>query len=111
MKERILDDKIYYLLLDEVQNLGAFESVLNGYLRKENIDIYVTGSNSRFLSGDVLTEFEGRGDEIHVFPLSFSEFCSVYKGSQDEAYENYSMFGGLPFLVYMPTNEQKDKLP
>ena len=71
---KIVDDEMYYLLLDEVQLLGNFEAVLNGYMRKDNLDIYVTGSNSKFLSSDILTEFEGRGDEIHVLPLSFCEY-------------------------------------
>ena len=76
IKSRITDNGRYYLLLDEIQKLGAFETVLNGYLRKENLDVYVTGSNSKFLSSDILTEFEGRGDEIHVFPLTFSAFSA-----------------------------------
>ena len=109
IKQKIFDDENYYILLDEIQNLGSFESVLNGYLRKKNIDLYVTGSNSKFLSTDVLTEFEGRGDEIHVFPLSFSEFNSVYKGSKDEAYEEYCIYGGLPLLSLMESDEQKIK--
>lgn len=107
IRGKITDDGMYYLLLDEIQNLGSFESVLNGYLRKNNIDIYVTGSNSKFLSSDVLTEFEGRGDEIHVFPLSFSEFCPTFTGSTEQAYEAYSMFGGLPTLASMLTEEQR----
>ena len=109
IKGKILDDEIYYLLLDEVQNLGSFESVLNGYLRKRNIDLYVTGSNSKFLSSDIITEFEGRGDEIHVLPLTFSEYYSKFDGSKDEAYEQYSMFGGLPLVALMNSNEQKSK--
>ncbi len=109
IKTKILDDDIYYLLLDEVQNLGSFESVLNGYLRKRNIDLYVTGSNSKFLSSDIITEFEGRGDEIHILPLTFSEYYSKFDGSKDEAYEQYSMFGGLPLVALMNSNEQKSK--
>ena len=97
----------YYLLLDEVQKLNSFEAVLNGYLRYDNIDIYVTGSNSRFLSSDILTEFAGRGDEIHVMPLSFSEFYSCYDGSAEEAFDDYMVWGGLPALVGMVTEEQK----
>lgn len=104
---KIIDKEMYYLLLDEVQNLGAFESVLNGFLRKRNLDVYVTGSNSRFLSKDILTEFEGRGDEIHVLPLSFSEFFSVYDGSKEEAFDDYSVYGGLPAVALMVTEEQK----
>lgn len=109
IKKRVVDDGDYYLLLDEIQNLGSFESVLNGYLRKKSLDLYVTGSNSKFLSSDVLTEFEGRGDEIHVFPLSFSEFASAYKGSKEEAYEQYSFYGGLPLLMAIPGEEEKAK--
>lgn len=109
IKTKILDDDIHYLLLDEVQNLGSFESVLNGYLRKRNIDLYVTGSNSKFLSSDIITEFEGRGDEIHILPLTFSEYYSIFPGSKDEAYEQYSMFGGLPLVALMNSNEKKSK--
>lgn len=109
IKTKIIDNEKYYLLLDEVQNLGAFESVLNGYLRKENIDIYVTGSNSKFLSSDIITEFEGRGDEIHILPLSFSEFYTSFNGTKEEAYETYAMYGGLPLLLSMKTDEQKSK--
>lgn len=105
--EKIDNGQKYYLLLDEVQLLGSFEAVLNGYLRKENLDIYVTGSNSKFLSSDILTEFEGRGDEIHVLPLSFSEFYSAYDGSKDEAFDDYMVYGGLPAVALMKTDEQK----
>ena len=98
---------MYYLLLDEVQRLESFEAVLNGYLRKSNIDIYVTGSNSKFLSSDILTEFEGRGDEIHVFPLVFSEFFSAGDSSPEEAFDDYMTYGGLPAIVLMKTEEQK----
>ena len=97
----------YYLLLDEVQKLDSFESVLNGYLRKANLDIYVTGSNSKFLSSDIITEFAGRGDEIHVLPLSFSEFFSVYNGTKEEAFDDYTVYGGLPAVALMGTEEQK----
>lgn len=107
LNRKITDKEMYYLLLDEVQNLGAFESVLNGFLRKKNLDVYVTGSNSRFLSKDILTEFEGRGDEIYVLPLSFSEFFSVYDGSKEEAFDDYSVYGGLPAVALMATEEQK----
>lgn len=104
---KIEDDSVYYLLLDEVQLLGSFEAVLNGYLRKDNFDIYVTGSNSKFLSSDILTEFEGRGDEVHILPLSFSEFYSVYEGTKEEAFDDYMVYGGLPAIASMKTNEQK----
>ena len=103
----ISDEGMYYLLLDEVQKLGAFESVLNGFLRKNNVDVYVTGSNSKFLSKDILTEFEGRGDEVHMLPLSFSEYYSFKQGDKSEAYDDYSVYGGLPAVALMPTEEQK----
>lgn len=106
---RVTDKGMYYLLLDEVQKLGSFESVLNGYLRKSNMDVFVTGSNSRFLSSDIITEFEGRGDEIHVLPLSFSEFFSVYDGSKEEAFDDYMVYGGLPAVALMKTEEQKTR--
>ena len=98
---------MYYLLLDEVQKLGAFESVLNGFLRKDNVDVFVTGSNSKFLSKDILTEFEGRGDEVHILPLSFSEFYAFKQGDKSEAYDEYSVYGGLPAVALMNTEEQK----
>ena len=89
----------YYLLLDEVQLLDCFESVLNGYLRKDNMDVYVTGSNAKFLSKDIITEFAGRGDEIHMYPLSFAEFMSVYKGDKYEGLSEYMLYGGIPLVV------------
>lgn len=101
------DKDMYYILLDEVQLLGAFESVLNSFLSKENVDLYVTGSNSKFLSKDVLTEFEGRGDEIHILPLSFSEYYGFVGGSKEEAFDDYSIYGGLPQVALMETDEQK----
>ena len=107
INDKIVDDGMYYLLLDEVQNLGYFEAVLNGYLRKDNVDVYVTGSNSKFLSSDIITEFAGRGDEVHILPLSFSEFFSVYDGSKEEAFDDYMVYGGLPSVALMQTEEQK----
>lgn len=107
LSQQIKDDGMYYLLLDEVQKLGAFESVLNGFLRKKNMDVFVTGSNSKFLSRDILTEFEGRGDEVHVLPLSFAEFFSAYDGSKEEAFDDYVVYGGLPAVALMQTEEQK----
>ena len=104
---QIKGDEMHYLLLDEVQKLGAFESVLNGFLRNSNVDVYVTGSNSKFLSKDILTEFEGRGDEIHVLPLSFSEYYAFKQGEKGEAYDEYSVYGGLPAVALMTTEEQK----
>lgn len=104
---QIKGDGMYYLLLDEVQKLGAFESVLNGFLRRENLDVYVTGSNSKFLSKDILTEFRGRGDEVHVLPLSFSEYYTFKQVDKSEAYDEYSVYGGLPAVALMVTEEQK----
>lgn len=97
----------YYLLLDEVQRLEAFEYVLNGYLSKGNLDIYVTGSNSKFLSSDVITEFRGRGDEIHVMPLSFSEFYGYLKGDVSKRLFEYMTYGGLPRTVLAQSDKQK----
>lgn len=107
LESKITDKDMYYLLLDEVQLLDCFESVLNGYLREKNLDIYVTGSNSKFLSHDVLTEFAGRGDEIHILPLSFSEFFASYDGSLEYAFDDYMVYGGLPAVALMKTPEQK----
>ena len=104
---QISGEGMHYLLLDEVQKLGAFESVLNGFLRKNNIDVYVTGSNSKFLSKDILTEFEGRGDEVHILPLSFSEYYAFRQGEKSEVYDDYSVYGGLPAVALMSTEEQK----
>lgn len=89
----------YYLLLDEVQMLDCFETVLNGYLRKDNMDVYVTGSNAKFLSSDIITEFAGRGDEIHMYPLSFAEFMTVYQGDRYEGLAQYMLYGGIPMVV------------
>ena len=107
LQPQITSKGMYYILLDEVQKLGAFESVMNGFLRKSNLDVYVTGSNSKFLSKDILTEFEGRGDEVHVLPLSFSEYYKFKKGDKSEAFDDYSIYGGLPAVALMPTEEQK----
>lgn len=107
IKGKITDDKMYYILLDEVQLLGEFESVLNGLIRIENVDVYVTGSNAKFLSKDIITEFRGRGDELHMYPLSFSEFMSVYDGNKYEGWNEYVLYGGLPPVVLLPSSEQK----
>jgi predicted AAA+ superfamily ATPase len=107
LETQVTDRGMYYILLDEVQKLGAFESVLNGFLRKNNMDVYVTGSNSKFLSSDIVTEFEGRGDEVHVLPLSFSEFVATYGGTKEEAFDEYAVYGGLPAVALMKTDEQK----
>ena len=99
IRSKMTNQDMYYLLLDEVQLLDCFESVLNGYLRKENMDVYATGSNAKFLSKDIITEFAGRGDEIHMYPLSFSEFMSVYKGDKYEGLSEYMLYGGIPLVV------------
>lgn len=103
----IEDDKQYYILLDEVQMLNDFEEVLNSLLHISNVDIYVTGSNSKFLSKDVITEFRGRGDEIHVFPLTFKEFMQVYGGDMYRGFADYIVYGGLPLISTMKTETQK----
>lgn len=107
LKDQIADDEIYYVLLDEVQLLGEFEAVLNSLIRMENVDVYVTGSNARFLSKDVITEFRGRGDEIHMFPLSFSEFMSVYPGTKQDGWNEYMLYGGLPLVLRFEKPEDK----
>ncbi len=107
IKEKIADDKMYYILLDEVQLLDEFESVLNGLMRIKNADVYVTGSNAKFLSKDIITEFRGRGDELHINPLSFSEFMSEYDGNRYDGWKEYVLYGGLPPVVLLPTPEQK----
>ncbi|HJJ36384.1 MAG TPA: ATP-binding protein [Methanocorpusculum sp.] len=103
----ITDSGMYYVLLDEVQMMDEFESVLNTLLHYPNVDTYVTGSNSRFLSKDIITEFRGRGDEIHVYPLSFSEFMAVYPGDKASGFREYCMFGGLPQAVLEKTYADK----
>lgn len=103
----IKDDQYYYIMLDEVQMLQEFEEVLNSLLHISNADIYVTGSNSKFLSKDVITEFRGRGDEIHIYPLTFKEFMSAYPGDMYRGWAEYVVYGGLPLTVTMKTEEQK----
>ncbi len=107
IKERITDDRMWYVFLDEVQLCKNFESVLNGLNRRDNVDIYVTGSNSKFLSTDVLTEFRGRGDEVRVYPLSFSEYVSAYQGDKNDAWFDYAAYGGLPMILSRKTDELK----
>lgn len=109
IKSKIVDKDMYYILLDEIQLLDNFEAVLNGYLRKNNLDVYVTGSNAKFLSKDVITEFRGRGWQIHVNPLSFKEFKQVYSGTNDEAYNEYVVYGGLPKLFEFKLEDDKVK--
>ena len=105
--ESIKDKEDYYIILDEVQYLDEFEDVLNSLLHIRNADVYVTGSNSKFLSSDVITQFRGRGDEIHVYPLSFSEYTSAYQGTLDEAWDDYLVYGGLPLILTMEAPEDK----
>lgn len=107
VRNLIQDDRMYYLLLDEVQKVDDFESVLNGFLHIRNLDVYVTGSNSKFLSSDIVTEFRGRGDEIRVFPLSFSEFTSAFNGTTDEAWQQYVTYGGMPRIVFCADEAEK----
>lgn len=104
---KMVDDKMYYILLDEVQHVPEFEDVLNSYLKVANADIYVTGSNSRFLSTDIITEFRGRGDQIHVYPLSFREFMSVDSRHPIEAWVDYYTYGGLPHVLTLETPKKK----
>ena len=106
LRDRITDDDQYYLLLDEIQEVENFERVLNGLLQKKNADIYVTGSNSRFLSSDIKTEFRGRGDEVHLYPLSFKEFCSVNGNDIYQSWSDYMVYGGMPMTLLMSSDEQ-----
>ena len=106
---QIKDKETYYIILDEIQLVDNFESVLNSFLRKSNLDVYVTGSNSKFLSSDVITEFRGRGDEIRVFPLTFKEYISIFDGSKDEAWNKYITYGGMPYSVMLESTEEKSK--
>ena len=107
IKDAMKDEQKYYLLLDEVQFMPRFEEVLNSLLRISNIDVYVTGSNSKFLSSDIVTEFRGRGDEIRIYPLSFAEFYAAYGGDYDDAWDEYMIYGGLPQVVQFSTERQK----
>ena len=108
-KSLIKDKNMYYILLDEIQMVGGFESVLNSFLYERNLDVYVTGSNSKFLSSDIITEFRGRGDEIKVFPLSFSEYIESFKGDKQDAWNEYVLYGGLPLIFSKKTDEEKSK--
>ena len=109
IKQKITDDSMWYIFLDEVQLCQNFEGVLNGLNRLGNLDIYVTGSNSKFLSTDVLTEFRGRGDEVRVYPLSFAEYVSAYPGDLYDAWNDYFTYGGLPLILTRKTDELKSK--
>ncbi|MCM1168702.1 MAG: ATP-binding protein [Bacteroides sp.] len=107
VKGRMTDEGLYYILLDEVQMLGHFEDVLNGFLRMRNVDIYVTGSNARFLSKDIITEFRGRGFEVKMYPLSFSEYMAAYPGTVQAGFNEYMLYGGLPQILSYALEEQK----
>lgn len=107
IRAKVTDQGMYYLLLDEIQLLDYFEAVLNGYLRKENMDVFVTGSNAKFLSKDVITEFAGRGDEIRMYPLSFAEFMSVYPGDRYAGLSEYMLYGGIPLIVLRESAVEK----
>ena len=109
IKSLIKDKGVYYILLDEIQMVEGFESVLNGFLYERNLDVYVTGSNSKFLSSDIITEFRGRGDEIKVFPLSFSEYVEAFNGDKQDAWNEYILYGGLPLILSKKTDEEKSK--
>lgn len=106
---KIIDNENYYILLDEVQYVKEFEDVLNSFLHIKNVDVYVTGSNAKFLSSDIITEFRGRGDQIYLSPLSFKEYYDYCKLDFEEAWNEYSMYGGMPYLLMCKTNEQKIK--
>ena len=107
VKKQVTDANPYYVLLDEIQHVDDFADVVNGLMRMNNVDVYVTGSNSRFLSTDILTEFRGRGDEVRVYPLCFAEYTSVYSGSTDVAWKDYYTFGGMPLILSRKDDEMK----
>lgn len=107
VESRITDDGMYYILLDEVQMLDHFEEVLNGFLKMRNVDVYVTGSNAKFLSKDIITEFRGRGFEVKMYPLSFSEYMSAYSGTVQAGFNEYMLYGGLPQILLYDSEEQK----
>ena len=109
IRSLIKDEKKYYLLLDEIQKMDDFVPVLNTFLYEDNIEVYVTGSNAKLLSKDVVTEFRGRGDEIHVYPLSFSEYMGSFDGDQYEGYEQYSIYGGLPYTLQFDNDNDRSK--
>lgn len=109
IRDLIIDNDQYFLILDEIQKVEDFESVLNGFLHIRNLDVYVTGSNSKFLSSDIITEFRGRGDEIRIHPLSFSEFYSAFNGTKEEAWEQYVVYGGLPRILSFKNEVEKSE--
>lgn len=109
IRDLIKDNDQYFLILDEIQKVEDFESVLNGFLHIRNLDVYVTGSNSKFLSSDIITEFRGRGDEVRIHPLSFSEFYSTFNGTKEEAWEQYVVYGGLPRILSFKNEVEKSE--
>ena len=109
IRDLIKDNDQYFLILDEIQKVEDFESVLNGFLHIRNLDVYVTGSNSKFLSSDIITEFRGRGDEVRIHPLSFSEFYSAFNGTKEEAWEQYVVYGGLPRILSFKNEVEKSE--
>ena len=108
IKGLIIDKSIYYIILDEVQMIPEFTDVLNSLLHIRNVDVYVTGSNSHFLSSDIVTEFRGRGDEIRLYPLTFAEYCEGYNGTKQEAWKDYYTYGGLPHILALDTDKKKE---
>ena len=109
VRSKIVDSQRYYILLDEIQLVSGFEAVLNGFLHIESVDIYVTGSNSRFLSSDIVTEFRGRGDEIRIMPFSFSEVYSIFEGGKHRVWSSYCRFGGMPLVWASDKNEDREQ--
>ena len=107
IRSKVVDEGMYYLLLDEIEELDCFESVLNGYLRKDNMDVYVTGNFAKLLSKGVVTQFAGRGDVVHMYPLSFAEFMSVYKGDKYSGLDEYMSYGGIPWVVFCEDANEK----
>ena len=107
IRSQIVDNRMYYLLLDEIQLLDCIETVLNGYLRKDNMDVFVTGSDAKLLSKDIITQFAGRGDEVHMYPLSFAEFMTIYKGDKYAGLEEYMLYGGIPIVVLREDANEK----
>lgn len=104
---KLMDEKVHYIMIDEIQHVNEFEDVLNSYLNMPNADVYVTGSNAKFLSKDVITTFRGRGDEIKLYPLTFKEFSTVRSGERSDLLRDYMIFGGLPQVVLEQTNDSK----
>jgi len=109
VRNKIKDNKTYYVIIDEIQLVKDFESVLNGFLNMKNLDIYVSGSNSKFLSTDIITEFRGRGQQIRVYPLSFSEYLEANTKEKNEAFQDYIRYGGMPLVLSMASDEQKSR--